>query len=220
MPMQHWCDSRHPRQPNNTSGYRSPASSRQGRSQEEKPSAKVVLKAAHCCHLPFKKICASLSSCLLGCPQKHTFSLLAKALCSSVFYSASLSISSWLLGLVSDTMFFLFFSFPLGFGISCVSLFYLSLLLPCLIHSSCGWLARLPSLCIMLRILGFLRNISKASGSLDGRGVWGRRVTYICMAKSLCFPSETITTLFFKSPLCANFPPIFYYQRQSLLPSF
>ena len=109
MPMQHWCDSRHPRQPNNTSGYRSPASSRQGRSQEEKPSAKVVLKAAHCCHLPFKKICASLSSCLLGCPQKHTFSLLAKALCSSVFYSASLSISSWLLGLVSDTMFFFFF---------------------------------------------------------------------------------------------------------------
>lgn len=111
MPMQHWCDSRHPRQPNNTSGYRSPASSRRGRSQEEKPSAKVVLKAAHCCHLPFKKICASLSSCLLGCPQKHTFSLLAKALCSSVFYSASLSISSWLLGLVSDTMFVFFFFF-------------------------------------------------------------------------------------------------------------
>ena len=163
-------------------------------SQEEKPSAKVVLKAAHCCHLPFKKIYASLSSCLLGCPQKHTFSLLAKALCSSVFYSASLSISSWLLGLVSDTMYF-FFPFPLGFGISSVSLFYLSLLLPCLIHSSCGWLAGLPSLCIMLRILGFLRNMSKACGSLDGRGVWGRRVTYICMAKSLCFPSETITTL-------------------------
>ena len=87
-----------------------------------------------------------------------------------------------------------FFSFPLGFGISCVSLFYLSPPLPCLIHSSCGWLAGLPSLCIML-ILGLIRNMSKACGSLDGRGVWGRRDMYICMAKSLCFPSETITTV-------------------------
>ena len=32
-------------------------------------------------------------------------------------------------------------------------------------------------------------------GSLDGRGVWGRMDTCICMAKSLCCSSETITTL-------------------------
>ena len=32
-------------------------------------------------------------------------------------------------------------------------------------------------------------------GSLDGRGVWGRIDTCICMAESLCCPPETITTL-------------------------
>ena len=32
-------------------------------------------------------------------------------------------------------------------------------------------------------------------GSLDGRGVWGRMDTCICMAESLCCPPETITTL-------------------------
>ena len=32
-------------------------------------------------------------------------------------------------------------------------------------------------------------------GSLDGRGVWGRTDTCICMAESLCCPPETITTL-------------------------
>ena len=32
-------------------------------------------------------------------------------------------------------------------------------------------------------------------GSLDGKGVWGRMNTCICMAESLCCPSETITTL-------------------------
>ena len=32
--------------------------------------------------------------------------------------------------------------------------------------------------------------------SLDGRGVWGRIDTCICMAESLCCPPETITTLF------------------------
>ena len=32
-------------------------------------------------------------------------------------------------------------------------------------------------------------------GSLDGRGVWGRMNTCICMAESLCCPPETITTL-------------------------
>ena len=31
--------------------------------------------------------------------------------------------------------------------------------------------------------------------SLDGRGVWGRMDTCICMAESLCCPPETIITL-------------------------
>ena len=31
--------------------------------------------------------------------------------------------------------------------------------------------------------------------SLDGRGVWGRMDTCICMAESLCCPPETITAL-------------------------
>ena len=31
--------------------------------------------------------------------------------------------------------------------------------------------------------------------SLDGRGVWGRMDTRICMAESFCCPHETITTL-------------------------
>ena len=32
-------------------------------------------------------------------------------------------------------------------------------------------------------------------GSLDGRGVWGRMDTCICLAESLCYLPETITTL-------------------------
>ena len=36
---------------------------------------------------------------------------------------------------------------------------------------------------------------SMLCGSLDGRGVWGRMDTRICMAESLCCPPETITTL-------------------------
>ena len=32
-------------------------------------------------------------------------------------------------------------------------------------------------------------------GSLDGRGVWGRMDTCICMAESLCYSPETIMTL-------------------------
>ena len=32
-------------------------------------------------------------------------------------------------------------------------------------------------------------------GSFDGRGVWGRTDTCICMAESLCCSPETITTL-------------------------
>ena len=33
-------------------------------------------------------------------------------------------------------------------------------------------------------------------GSLDGRGVWGRIDTCICMAETLRYLPETITTLF------------------------
>ena len=32
-------------------------------------------------------------------------------------------------------------------------------------------------------------------GSLDEKGAWGRMDTCICVAKSLCCPPETITTL-------------------------
>ena len=32
-------------------------------------------------------------------------------------------------------------------------------------------------------------------GSPDGRGVWGRKDAYICMAESLCCSPETITAL-------------------------
>ena len=35
---------------------------------------------------------------------------------------------------------------------------------------------------------------SMLHGNLDGRGVWGRMDTCICMAESLCCPPETITT--------------------------
>ena len=36
---------------------------------------------------------------------------------------------------------------------------------------------------------------SMICGSLDGRGVWGRMDTWICMAESFCCSPETITTL-------------------------
>ena len=36
---------------------------------------------------------------------------------------------------------------------------------------------------------------SMLCGSLDGRGVWGRKDTWICMAESLCCAPETITTV-------------------------
>ena len=32
-------------------------------------------------------------------------------------------------------------------------------------------------------------------GGLGGREIWGRMDTYTCMAKSLCYPSKTITIL-------------------------
>jgi len=37
---------------------------------------------------------------------------------------------------------------------------------------------------------------SVISGSLDGRGVWGRMDTCVCMTESLCCSCETIKTLF------------------------
>ena len=37
-------------------------------------------------------------------------------------------------------------------------------------------------------------------GSLDGRGVWGRVDTCICMVESLCCPPETITILWLAIP--------------------
>ena len=36
---------------------------------------------------------------------------------------------------------------------------------------------------------------SMLCGSLDGRGVWGRMNTWMCMTESLCYPPETVTTL-------------------------
>ena len=42
---------------------------------------------------------------------------------------------------------------------------------------------------------------SVSCGSLDGRGVWGRRDTCICMAEFPCCPPETITTLLISYPL-------------------
>ena len=36
---------------------------------------------------------------------------------------------------------------------------------------------------------------SMLCGSLDGRGVWGRMDTCVCMAESLCCASEAVTTL-------------------------
>ena len=35
----------------------------------------------------------------------------------------------------------------------------------------------------------------RSCGSLDGRGIWGRMDTCICMVESFCCPTETITTL-------------------------
>ena len=42
-------------------------------------------------------------------------------------------------------------------------------------------------------------NCSVLCGSLDGRGLWGRMDTCICMAESLHCSTETITTLLISS---------------------
>ena len=41
----------------------------------------------------------------------------------------------------------------------------------------------------------YMELCSMLCGSLDGRGAQGRMDSLICMAESLCFSSETITTL-------------------------
>ena len=45
---------------------------------------------------------------------------------------------------------------------------------------------------------------SRLCGSLDGRGVWGRMDTCICMAQFPCYPPETITTLLISYTLTQN----------------
>ena len=44
-------------------------------------------------------------------------------------------------------------------------------------------------------LYGIESSDSMLRGKLDGRGVWGRMDTCVCVAESLCCPSETITTL-------------------------
>ena len=49
---------------------------------------------------------------------------------------------------------------------------------------------------------------SMLCGSQDGRGVWGRRDTYICMAESLPCSHATVTTLLISStPIQNNMLP-------------
>ena len=43
-------------------------------------------------------------------------------------------------------------------------------------------------------------------GGLDGRGVWGRMDTCICMAEFLCFPPETVTVLLIGCTPIRSFP--------------
>ena len=66
---------------------------------------------------------------------------------------------------------------------------------------------------------------------VDGRGVWGRKDTYICMAESLCCPPETITTLLFsytpiqnkklkKKKQSMQKSPVWFLPLRSPLPSW
>ena len=45
---------------------------------------------------------------------------------------------------------------------------------------------------------------SMLCGSLDGRGVWARMDTCICMAESLLYSLETVTTLLINYTLIQN----------------
>ena len=44
----------------------------------------------------------------------------------------------------------------------------------------------------------YMELCSVLCGSLDGKGAWRRMGTYICMAESLCYAPQPITTLFVK----------------------
>ena len=67
-------------------------------------------------------------------------------------------------------------------------------------------------------------------GSLDGRGVWGRKDTCICMDETLLYLPETITTLLigytliqnknFKKKLSHLIIPLESYRWPSLSPCF
>ena len=51
-------------------------------------------------------------------------------------------------------------------------------------------------------------------GSLDGRGVWGRMDTCMCMAESLCCPPETITTLLISYTMIQNKKVFFFFFKK------
>ena len=57
------------------------------------------------------------------------------------------------------------------------------------IKKSWTWLKQLSSLVYCRELCSMLH------GNLDGRGIWGRMDTCICMVESLCCPSKTITIL-------------------------
>ena len=38
-------------------------------------------------------------------------------------------------------------------------------------------------------------NAAMSCGSLDGRGIWARMYTFVCMAESLCCPPEPVIKL-------------------------
>ena len=59
-------------------------------------------------------------------------------------------------------------------------------------------------------------------GSLDGRGVWGRMDTCLCMAESLCCLPEIITTLFigYMPIQIKRFKKILYVQKEGFLTAF
>ena len=63
---------------------------------------------------------------------------------------------------------------------------------------------------------------SMSCGSLDGRGVWGRVDTCICMAESLCCSPETVTTLLVSyTPIqTKNLNKIHLWQNQEPKPLF
>ena len=58
-------------------------------------------------------------------------------------------------------------------------------------------------------------------GSLDGRGVWGRMDTCICMAESLCCLPEIITLLISYTPIQnKKLKKILYVEKEGFLTAF